>query len=68
MFAGFLTVGTLLDIGVWYNVKDLKIYDDDGDGGGGGIGHNVDEKPLPVDTNSNTDMVKFNSSSGNVKL
>ncbi|XP_025419065.1 solute carrier organic anion transporter family member 5A1-like isoform X2 [Sipha flava] len=66
--ACFLTVGTLLDIGVWYNVKDLKIYDDDGDGGGGGIGHNVDEKPLPVDTNSNTDMVKFNSSSGNVKL
>lgn len=25
--SGFLFCGTLLDIGVWYNVKDLQIYD-----------------------------------------
>jgi len=25
--SGFLLGGTLLDIGVWYNVKDLQIYD-----------------------------------------
>jgi hypothetical protein len=25
--SGFLLVATLLDIGVWYNVKDLQIYD-----------------------------------------
>lgn len=27
--AAFVTVGTLFDVGVWYSVKDLKIYDDD---------------------------------------
>lgn len=26
---GFLTIGTLLDAGVWYYVKNLKIFDDD---------------------------------------
>jgi hypothetical protein len=25
--SGFLLGGTLLDIGVWYTVKDLQIYD-----------------------------------------
>lgn len=25
--SGFLLGGALLDIGVWYNVKDLQIYD-----------------------------------------
>jgi hypothetical protein len=25
--SGFLLCGTLLDIGVWYYVKDLQIYD-----------------------------------------
>ncbi|VVC39928.1 Organic anion transporter polypeptide OATP,Kazal domain,Major facilitator superfamily domain [Cinara cedri] len=50
--AGFLVIGTLLDIGVWYHVKDLKIYDDDENEGG---------KSLPVNANSNTD-VKTNGS------
>jgi len=27
--AGFVTVGVLFDAGVWYYVKDLKIFDDD---------------------------------------
>ncbi|XP_025194151.1 solute carrier organic anion transporter family member 5A1-like isoform X2 [Melanaphis sacchari] len=27
--ASFLMIGTILDIGVWYHVKDLKIYEDD---------------------------------------
>lgn len=27
--AGFLVAGTLLDVGVWYHVKGLQIYDDD---------------------------------------
>lgn len=27
--AAFVTIGTLFDVGVWYSVKDLKIYDDD---------------------------------------
>lgn len=32
ILAGFLLIGTILDIGVWYHVKDLKIYDaSDGD-------------------------------------
>lgn len=32
IFPGFLLIGTILDIGVWYHVKDLKIYDvSDGD-------------------------------------
>lgn len=66
-FTGFLFIGTLLDIGVWYNVKDLKIYDDD-DGGGGGFGGNVEKKSLPVDANSNTDMAKINNSAVNVDL
>lgn len=26
---GFVSIGTLFDIGVWYFVKDLKIFDDD---------------------------------------
>ncbi|XP_015376855.1 PREDICTED: solute carrier organic anion transporter family member 4C1-like [Diuraphis noxia] len=29
--ASFLLIGTILDIGVWYHVKDLKIYDDSRD-------------------------------------
>lgn len=28
---GFLIVGTALDVGVWYHVKGLKIYDDEND-------------------------------------
>jgi hypothetical protein len=27
--AGFVTVGVLFDAGVWYYVKDLKIFDDE---------------------------------------
>lgn len=27
--AGFVTVGVLFDVGVWYYVKDLKIFDDE---------------------------------------
>lgn len=46
MFTGFLLIGTVLDIGVWYNVKDLKIYDDDDD----------KNKSSPVDANSNTNV------------
>lgn len=45
---GFMFIGTLLDIGVWYHVKDLKIYDD----GDGDV-----EKSQPVDANSNTDII-----------
>lgn len=29
MAACFIALGTLFDIGVWYHVKDLKVYDDD---------------------------------------
>lgn len=27
--AGFVSVGVLFDCGVWYYVKDLKIFDDE---------------------------------------
>lgn len=27
--AGFVMVGTICDLGVWYYVKDLKIFDDE---------------------------------------
>lgn len=27
--AAFIAVGALFDVGVWYHVKDLKIYDDE---------------------------------------
>lgn len=27
--AAFIAVGALFDVGVWYHVKDLKIFDDD---------------------------------------
>lgn len=27
--AGFVTIGVLFDAGVWYYVKDLKIFDDE---------------------------------------
>ena len=29
MAAAFVTLGSFFDIGVWYYVKDLKIFDDD---------------------------------------
>jgi len=56
--ASFLAIGTILDVGVWYNVKNLKIYDDDGGGGGG------NEKSLPVDANSNTDVAVAEAGGG----
>lgn len=31
MAATFVAIGTIVDIGVWYFVKDLKIFDDDED-------------------------------------
>lgn len=31
--ASFVFIGTLFDLGVWYFVKDLKIFDDDGKDG-----------------------------------
>lgn len=30
-FSGFVTIGTLFDAGVWYFVKDLKIFDEEVD-------------------------------------
>lgn len=27
--AGFVSVGVIFDMGVWYYVKDLKIFDDE---------------------------------------
>lgn len=27
--AAFIAVGALFDVGVWYHVKDLKIYDEE---------------------------------------
>lgn len=27
--ASFVTIGTMFDVGVWYYVKDLKIFDDE---------------------------------------
>lgn len=29
LFSGFILLATFLDCGVWYHVKDLKIYDED---------------------------------------
>lgn len=29
MFPGFVTLGMILDVGVWYFVKDVKIFDND---------------------------------------
>jgi len=55
IFAGFLFIGTILDIGVWYYVKDLKIYDDDG-------------KSPPVDANSNTDIMSKTENSIGMEL
>lgn len=31
MAACFIALGTVFDVGVWYHVKDLKVYDDDDD-------------------------------------
>lgn len=28
-FAGFVTIGTIFDVGVWYFVKDVKIFDEE---------------------------------------
>lgn len=28
-FVGFLTVGTMFDVGVWYLVKGLKVFDEE---------------------------------------
>lgn len=27
--SGFVTIGTLFDVGVWYYVKDVKIFDEE---------------------------------------
>lgn len=27
--SGFVTIGTLFDVGVWYFVKDVKIFDEE---------------------------------------
>lgn len=56
IFAGFLFIGTMLDIGVWYYVKDLKIYDYD------------DEKSPPVDANSNTHIMSKTDKSIGMEL
>lgn len=29
MISGFVTIGMLFDIGVWYYVKGVKIFDDE---------------------------------------
>lgn len=29
LFVGFVTIGTVFDVGVWYFVKDLKIFDEE---------------------------------------
>lgn len=28
-FSAFVTIGTLFDVGVWYFVKDVKIFDEE---------------------------------------
>lgn len=29
LFTGFVTIGTLCDVGVWYYVKNVKIFDEE---------------------------------------
>lgn len=29
VFSGFIAIGTLFDVAVWFRVKDLKIFDDE---------------------------------------
>jgi hypothetical protein len=46
--AAFVTVGTLLDMGVWYYVKDLKIFDD----------KEEDEETKPIEKEENVNKEK----------
>lgn len=41
LLTGFLIIGTVLDIGVWYHAKGLKVYDEDD------VKENVDPSDRP---------------------
>lgn len=49
MAACFIALGTVFDVGVWYHVKDLKVYDD---------GDETDETELKPFTTAVADQSK----------
>jgi solute carrier organic anion transporter family, member 5A len=51
--AGFVTFGVLFDAGVWYYVKDLKIFDEEVKEAEFKIGKNIHNEFISINENKN---------------